>query len=69
MRPYRKLVLHRRVIVNLTDGSAMDGVIWDERGELIVLRDAQLHVDGGSTPLDGEVIVDRARVAFVQVPA
>lgn len=68
MRSYRRLVLHRRVLVNLVDGSAVDGVLWDEKGPLIVLRDASLHVQGGgSQPLDGEVVVDQARINFVQV--
>lgn len=66
---YKRLVLHRRVMVNLTDGSAIDGVLWDERGALVVLRDANLHTPGatGTTPLDGEVVIDRQRILFAQV--
>lgn len=67
MRPYGKLALHRRVVVNLTSGSAIDGVLWGDRGPLVVLRNANLHSEGGSAPLDGEVIVERDRIAFVQV--
>lgn len=66
-RSYGKLAMSRRVMVNLTAGNAIDGILWDDRGALIVLRDANLHDNGGSAPLDGEVIVDRARIAFVQV--
>lgn len=65
-RNYTRLVVSRRVMVNLTTGSAVEGVLWDERGPLIVLRDAQLHTDGGTSPLDGDVIVERDRIAFVQ---
>lgn len=68
-RNYTRLVVNRRVMVNLTSGSAIEGVLWDERGPLIVLRDAQLHTDGGSSPLDGDVIVERERIAFVQAVA
>lgn len=66
-RNYSRIALHRRVMVNLTTGAAIDGVLWDERGPLIVLRDATLH-EPGSEPatLDGEVIVERERIAFVQ---
>ncbi len=66
---YRPIVLHRRIMVNLVDGSAMNGVLWDERAGLLVLRDAWLHVPGASDPthLDGEIVIDRQRIAFVQV--
>lgn len=54
-------------MVNLTSGAAIDGILWDERPPLLVLRDANLHSEGGSAPLDGDVIVERDRIAFVQV--
>lgn len=66
-RSYGRLAMSCRVMVNLTSGSAIDGILWDERGPLLVLRDANLHSEGGSAPLDGEVIVERDRIAFVQV--
>ena len=66
-RSYRKIAMNRRVVVNLTSGAAIDGVLWDDRGPLIVLKDANLHNEGGSAPLDGEVIVERTRIDFVQV--
>lgn len=70
MRAYRKLVLHRRVVVNLIGGSAMDGVLWDERGALVVLRDVRMLVQGGgASPVDGEVVIERSRIDFVQVPS
>lgn len=68
MRAYRKLALHRRVVVNLTTGSAIEGVLWSEQGDLVVLKDASLMEPGrGSVPMDGEVIVQRDRINFVQV--
>lgn len=67
-RSYRKLAINRRVMVNLLSGSAIDGVLYDERGPLIVLRDCNLHSEGGQhAPLDGEVIVERDHIDFVQV--
>lgn len=67
MRAYQRLAIHRRVVVNLTNGDAIGGVLWADRGPLIVLRDAQIHTDGGTSPIDGEVLIERDRIAFTQV--
>lgn len=64
---YGKLAINRRVVVNLVGGSAIDGVLWQDRGPLIVLKDANVHNEGGSAPLDGEVVIERTRIDFVQV--
>lgn len=69
MRAYRRLALNKRVVVNLTTGDAIAGVLYADRGPLIVLRDAQLHTEGGTAPLDGEVLVERDRISFAQVVA
>lgn len=66
-RSYRRLAVNRRVLVNLTTGNALQGVLWDDRGPLIVLRDVALHTAEGHSPVDGEVIVERDRIEFVQV--
>jgi len=64
----RRLALRRRVLVNLVGGKAISGVLWARRGPLLVLKDATLHEPGVQpVPVDGEVIVDRVRVDFVQV--
>lgn len=68
MRSYGKIALNKRVVVNLTTGQALEGVLWDERGPLIVLKDARLHEGGGgSASIDGEVVVERDRISFMQV--
>lgn len=60
--------LRRRVLVNLVDGSALNAVLWRRGWRLLVLRDVTLLERGAEpTAMDGEVLVDRARVAFVQV--
>jgi len=63
-----RLALRARVLVSLIDGKAMNGVLWSRRGRLIVLRDVTL-IEPGTPPvdMDGEVILDRGRVEFVQV--
>lgn len=69
MRSYLKLTLLRTVIVNCVDGTSFQGVLYRERGPLIVLRNA-VYLEPGlePQPLDGECIIDRARIAFVQAP-
>jgi hypothetical protein len=67
VRSFARIAMSRRVVVNLTTGAAIEGILWDERGPLIVLRDARLHNEGGTAPLDGEVIIERDRIDFVQV--
>ena len=59
--------VRQRVLANLTDGSAVEGVLWQRRGRLLILRDAVIH-ERGAQPVsaDGEVLLDRDRVLFVQ---
>lgn len=66
-RSYASLAVSRRVVVNLTTGSTIEGVLYDERGPLIVLRNASLHGDTGVAPMDGTVVIERDRIDFVQV--
>lgn len=58
----------QRVLVNLVDGRAFDAILYSRRGPLLELRDVQLH-EPGSEPVsvDGAVIVERPKVAFIQV--
>ncbi|MFF9554583.1 hypothetical protein ACF1DY_01945 [Streptomyces albus] len=69
MFAWRRTAVRRRVVVNL-DGRAFEGVLWAQRGPLLVLRDARL-LEPGREPqaVDGEVVVERARVEFTQVLA
>jgi small nuclear ribonucleoprotein (snRNP)-like protein len=56
-----------RVLVNLTDGSAIDGVLIDKRGPLLVLADATLLVNEHEpAAMDGQVFVERSNVLFLQ---
>lgn len=65
-RAYRQLVA-RRVIVNLTTDKAFAGVLWSECRDLLVLRDATLLDQGTETAVDGEVVIERSRIDFMQV--
>lgn len=64
----RRLVVRRRVLVNLRSGKAMSGAMWARRGRTLVLKDAEL-IEPGQAPvvMDGTIVVDRDEVEFVQV--
>lgn len=50
------------------DDVAIEGVLWQHRGQWLVLRNARLKV--GARPavaLDGEIVIECAKVAFTQV--
>lgn len=56
-----------RVLVNLIDGSAVDGLLIDRRGPLLVLSDATLLTTGHEpTSMDGQVFIERDKVLFIQ---
>ena len=67
---WRPPCLLRSVIVNLKDdpSTAIRAVLWSTRGPWLTFRDASLLKAGSPpTPMDGEVIVHRSNVAFLQV--
>lgn len=65
----RRTALRRRVLVNVDGSKAMRGILWQRRGRLVVLRDVVL-IEPGAQPvdLDGDVVIDRDRIEWVQVP-
>jgi len=67
---WRPPCLLRSVIVNLKSDSdvAVRGVLWHSRGAWLVLREpALLRPAGPATPVDGDVVIHRDNVAFLQV--
>lgn len=60
--------LCERVLVNLTNGDALAGVLIDRRGPLLVLANTALITTDGSKPaqMDGQVFIERSQVAFIQ---
>lgn len=67
MFAYRRFVLRRQVIVNLLSGQTVKGVPVSQAGPLLVLRGAEILNDSNDfVPVDGEIIVDRANVDFIQ---
>ena len=58
----------RQVVVNTRTDRAFRGVLWRRRRGYLVLRNAELlGAKGATTPLDGEVVIDRENVDFIQV--
>ncbi|MFF7259479.1 hypothetical protein ACFZCL_04185 [Streptomyces sp. NPDC008159] len=69
MFAWRRTAVRKKVVVNLADKAFM-GILWAKRGPLLVLRNAELLEAGRAPqPVDGEVIVERAKVEFTQVLA
>lgn len=71
MRAYRRLVVHRRVMVNLRSGRAVSGVVVAQDGPLLQLKSATVHEPGeqGGVRVDGEIVVEREQVDFIQTIA
>ena len=58
----------RRVLVNTRTDKAFRGVLWRRRWGYLVLRNAELIKGRGETvPIQGEVVILRENVDFMQV--
>lgn len=58
----------QKVVVNTKDGQALQGILWQRDRQYLVLK-STLLVSGHEKPIpiDGDVIVERANVSFIQV--
>jgi hypothetical protein len=60
----------RAVIVNRVDdpAEALQGVLWQNRGAWLTLREVSLlRPNTEPARIDGEVVIHRDKVAFIQV--
>jgi hypothetical protein len=67
---WRPPFLHRSVVVHLIAerDTALRGVLWQSRGAWLLLKKADVLKPGlNPEPADGDVLVHRSNVAFVQV--
>lgn len=65
----RTVLYRRKVVVNATNGRTFAGVVWEDTGRWVVLRNAEMiEPRGERVPVDGEVVIDRDLIEFVQVP-
>jgi len=69
-RPYLEL---KRAIVNLKSGTVFRAVVYQQTGPWLILRQAEILEDRGTAvkgsppAMDGEVLVMRTDIDFVQV--
>lgn len=63
-RPWADVERHR-VLVTVANGDAFKGVLWSINAEYLVLRDASQVTT--ERPVDGELLIERPVVAYVQV--
>lgn len=64
----RTSVLQRNVLVNLISGNAVSGVCTFDGRRALILRGATVHTtDSDPTPADGEIVIDRINVDFIQI--
>ena len=67
---WRPPCLLRSVIVNFKDdpSTAIKAVLWASRGSWLTFKDASLLKPSvPPTPLDGDVIIPRSNILFLQV--
>lgn len=65
----RRSIKDRSVLVNLLSGNALSGVCVYDGGRVLVLRGVTVHEPGAEpAAADGDVLVDRINVDFIQVP-
>lgn len=60
---------HRRVVVSLVSGETFSGVLFLADKQVLLLRNAELNqvTENTPTPVDGELVVEWSKVAYVQV--
>jgi small nuclear ribonucleoprotein (snRNP)-like protein len=69
VKSYRRVAYSKTVIVNLATGRAFRGVLYETRGDLLVLKNAELIEDDRIVAIEGSVVLDRRNIDFVQVIA
>lgn len=63
-----KWPIRKRVIVQMTSGDAISGLLEGTRGDVMRIVDATLHLEGSTQRLDGTQYVGRENVAWIQEP-
>jgi hypothetical protein len=61
-----RTVTCREVIV-ITGETSIRGLLWSRRGPLLVIRNAVVDLRGQAVPADGELVIERRAVNWIQV--
>lgn len=61
-------VTRRRCLVSCKDARQFSGVLWAADRGCLVLKQAVMVGDDGTAPMDGEVLILRDDIAFIQFP-
>lgn len=63
-------VVHQRVVLNLKSGTAVCGVVTEQKRKFCVVRDAEVIDLGARTPTraDGRLVVGRSEIDYIQLP-
>lgn len=64
--PWRRNLVRRKVIVNLKSGRSFRGILYKQAGPLLILRHVEMMESGQAIRVDGEVVVERHEVEFIQ---
>lgn len=60
--------LRQRFVITLKSGEAFEGLVLDADSRVLVLGDARAHTADGPAQIDGQLFVERADVAYMQLP-
>lgn len=67
-KPWKKLAVSRRLIINLKSGETIAGLLVREDGPLLVLAKSTLIDEKGlPTTIDGQSVVERSNISFAQL--
>jgi hypothetical protein len=60
--------VRKRAIINTKSDKTFRGIIWKHNTRFVILKNAELlHSSKQATPVDGEVIVYKEDIDFIQV--
>ncbi|OMB98418.1 hypothetical protein A5733_01200 [Mycobacterium sp. NS-7484] len=60
--------LNRKVLVSLYSGSAVSGVLTDVRGTWLIVKSATVfEPEMQPAQADGEILIERANVDYIQI--
>lgn len=66
---FNRWPVRHRVLANLTDGTAIDGLLIEAKGPLMVLSDCTVYTPNCEpSNVDGEIYIERDRVLYLQKP-